>query len=95
MTKQNFKIKVFGDNARNMEEGQVFIAKKTSVEGKPVIILEQAPAAPSDRLPYLADAIGEFIYTSLLQGAPSDKIKDILVEAVEVVEDDYQRNKWR
>ena len=93
MTKQNLKIKVFGENARNMKEGQVFVAKKVSVEGRMVVILEQADSA-EDRLPYIAKAIGEFIYTSFLQGAPADKIKDILVESVEVVEDDFKGNKW-
>jgi hypothetical protein len=93
MTKQNLKIKVFGEQARNMKEGQVFVAKLDSVEGHPVAILEEAASA-EDRLPYIAKAIGEFIYTSFLQGAPADKIKDILVESVEVVEDDFKGNKW-
>ena len=88
------KIKVFGDEARQIEEGQVFIAKKGSVEGRPVVTLEE-PEDAADRLPYLASAIGEFIYTSFLQGAPVDKIKDILVESVELVEDDFKRNKWK
>ena len=93
MTKQSLKIKVFGEQARNMREGQVFIAKVTSVEGHPVVILESADSA-EDRMPYIAKAIGEFIYTSFLGGAPADKIKDILVESVEVVEDDFKGNKW-
>jgi len=33
------EIKVFGQTARDIEEGQVFIAKTTSVEGHPVVVL--------------------------------------------------------
>jgi hypothetical protein len=95
MTKQNLTIKVFGEQARNMKEGQVFVAKVTSVEGHPVVILEQQPDTAEARLPFLASAIGEFIYTSLLGGADPRNIKDILVESVEVVEDDYKRNEWK
>lgn len=32
-------IKVFGEEARNIEEGQIFKAIKTSVEGRDVVIL--------------------------------------------------------
>jgi hypothetical protein len=92
MTK--LKIKVFGENAEEIKDGQVFIAKKSSVEGRTVVTLEAAKDA-NDRLPFLADAIGEFIYTSLLQGSPVRAIKDILVESVEVVDDDFKRNEWR
>jgi hypothetical protein len=92
MTK--LKIKVFGENARDIEDGQVFIARKSSVEGRTVVTLEATNDA-NDRLPFLADAIGEFIYTSLLQGSPARAIKDILVESVEVVDDDYKRNEWK
>lgn len=32
-------IKVFGEEARNIEEGQIFKAVKTSVEGRDVVTL--------------------------------------------------------
>jgi predicted GTPase len=95
MTKQTLKIKVFGDNARDVVEGQVFIAKVKSVEGRKVVVLEQQPNTAEARLPFLASAIGEFIFTSLLGGADPRNIKDILAESVEVVEDDFKRNEWR
>lgn len=34
------QIKVFGDKAQEIEEGQIFKAIKTSVEGRDVVILE-------------------------------------------------------
>jgi len=93
MSKQNLKIRLFGENAKNVREGQVFIAKKTSVEGREVATLVQQEDTAEARLPYIASAIGEYIYTSLLGGADPRKIKDILVESVEVVEDEYKNTK--
>lgn len=94
MSKQNLKIRLFGENARNVREGQVFIAKKTSVEGRDTATLVQQADTAEARLPFLASAIGEFIYTSLLGGADPRRIKDILAESVEIVEEDYKGNKW-
>lgn len=34
------KIKVFGEDAREIKEGQIFIARKDSVEGRDIAILE-------------------------------------------------------
>jgi hypothetical protein len=34
------EIKVFGEEARKIEEGQIFRAVKSSVEGRDVVILE-------------------------------------------------------
>jgi tryptophan synthase alpha subunit len=87
------KIKVFGDEARQIKEGQIFIANVDSVEGRPVVSLV-SPSSPEDRLEFISKAIGEFIYTSFLLGLPVDKIKDILVESVESVEDDFTKNRW-
>ena len=34
------EISVFGEQAREIEEGQVFIARKDSIEGRDIVILE-------------------------------------------------------
>ena len=45
------QIKVFGEKAKEIEEGQVFIAKVSSVEGRDVIILEPAVNYDKDGCP--------------------------------------------
>lgn len=45
------QIKVFGEKAKEIEEGQVFIAKISSVEGRDVIILEPAVNYDKDGCP--------------------------------------------
>lgn len=44
-------IKVFGEEAKNIEEGQIFKAIKTSVEGRDVVILEPIISIDSDGCP--------------------------------------------
>ena len=40
------EIKVFGEDAKQIKEGDVFIAHKTSVEGRDVVILKQKRKRP-------------------------------------------------
>ncbi len=44
-------IKVFGEKARKIEEGQIFIAKVTSIEGRDVVVLEPAVLIDRDGCP--------------------------------------------
>ena len=48
MTRQ---IKVFGDEAKAIEEGQIFKAIVTSVEGRTVVILEPVITFDKDSCP--------------------------------------------
>ncbi len=41
------QIKIYGEQAREIENGQVFIAKVTSIEGRDVVVLE--PSINIDR----------------------------------------------
>jgi len=41
-TSQKLQIKVFGDDAKAISEGDSFLATVTSVEGRKVVILEMA-----------------------------------------------------
>ncbi len=34
------QLKIYGDKAKQIKEGQIFIAKITSIEGRTVVILE-------------------------------------------------------
>ena len=45
------KIKVFGDKAREIEDGQLFRAIKSSVEGHDVVILEPIITIDRDGCP--------------------------------------------
>ncbi|UVF62313.1 hypothetical protein [Nitrososphaeria virus YSH_462411] len=45
------EIKVFGNDAKQIEEGQIFIARKDSVEGRDVVILEPKVIYDKDSCP--------------------------------------------
>ena len=45
------QIKVFGEKAKEIEEGQIFIAKVSSVEGRDVVTLEPAVTIDADGCP--------------------------------------------
>lgn len=45
------QIKVFGEKAREIESGQVFIAKVKSIEGRDVVVLEPSILVDRDGCP--------------------------------------------
>lgn len=47
-------IKVFGDKAKEIEDGQMFYAVKTSVEGRDVVIFEPIVTIDIDGCPMYA-----------------------------------------